>query len=71
MDERMVRGGEAETSRDTFAYHGLVSHLALFIGPHRCIVAVGGYETVVMVASDFGIAAQLPYLDELVYGYNA
>jgi hypothetical protein len=24
-----------------------------------------------MIASDFGIAAQLPYLDELVYGYNA
>jgi hypothetical protein len=71
MNERMMRGGEVDMSRDTFSYDGLASHLALFTGPHGCSVAVGEYETVVMIASDFGIAAQLPYLDELVYGYNA
>jgi hypothetical protein len=60
-----------DMSRDTFSYDGLASHLAMFTGPHGCSVAVGEYETVVMIASDFGIAAQLPYLDELVYGYNA
>ncbi|KAF3037144.1 hypothetical protein E8E11_003317 [Didymella keratinophila] len=71
MNERMMRGGEVDMSRDTFSYDGLASHLALFTGPHGCSVPVGEYETVVMIASDFGIAAQLPYLDELVYGYNA
>ena len=71
MDERMMRGGEVDMSRDTFSYDGLDSHLALFTGPHGCSVPVGEFETVVMIASDFGIAAQLPYLDELVYSYNA
>lgn len=71
MDERTTTGGEVDMSRDTFLYDGLDSHLALFTGPHGCSVPVGEFETVVMIASDFGIAAQLPYLDELVYGYNA
>jgi NAD(P)H-flavin reductase len=29
------------------------------------------YETVLIVASGFGIAAQLPYLKRLIHGYNA
>lgn len=28
------------------------------------------YEIILMVASDFGIAAQLPYLKQLIRGYN-
>lgn len=45
--------------------------LALFSGPHGTSAPVGDYETVLMVASGFGIAAQLPYLKQLIYGYNA
>ncbi|KAG9231519.1 cell surface metalloreductase [Amylocarpus encephaloides] len=45
--------------------------LALFSGPHSTSAPVGDYETVLMVASGFGIAAQLPYLKQLIYGYNA
>ena len=30
-----------------------------------------GYENILMVASDFGIAAHLPYLKRLIHGYNA
>lgn len=44
--------------------------LALFTGPHGTSESVGNYETVLMVASGFGIAAQLPYLKKLIYGYN-
>jgi Ferric reductase NAD binding domain len=29
-----------------------------------------GYENVLMVASGFGIAAQLPFLKKLIHGYN-
>jgi hypothetical protein len=28
-------------------------------------------ENILMVASGFGIAAHLPYLKQLIYGYNA
>jgi hypothetical protein len=45
--------------------------LALFSGPHGTSAPVAEYETVLMVASGFGIAAQLPYLRKLIYGYNA
>ena len=29
------------------------------------------YDNILMVASGFGIAAQLPYLKRLIHGYNA
>jgi predicted ferric reductase len=45
--------------------------LALFSGPHGTSAPVGDYETVLMVASGFGIAAQLPYLRQLIHGYNS
>lgn len=46
------------------------SYLAFFSGPHGTPVPVGSFGSVVMVASGFGIAAQLPYLKELIEGYN-
>lgn len=42
--------------------------LALFSGPHGTSTPVGEYETALMVASAFGIAAQLSYLRQLIYG---
>lgn len=46
-------------------------HLALFSGPHGKSTPVGNYETVLMLASGFGIAAQLPYLKQLMHGHEA
>ena len=43
----------------------------LFNGPHGISVPVGEYEVVLMIASGFGIAAQLPYLKQLLHGYNS
>lgn len=43
---------------------------ALFSGPHGLSVPVNAYDVVVMVASGFGIAAQLPYLKKLMHEYN-
>lgn len=67
------RANDAAMLMDTDDFHEkyLISNLAVFTGPHGCSIAVGEYETVVMIASDFGIASQLPYLDALLYGYNA
>ncbi|KAH8726708.1 cell surface metalloreductase [Phaeosphaeriaceae sp. PMI808] len=48
----------------------LSPHLALFTGPYGASASVNRYETVVMIASGFGIAGQLPYLKKLIYGYN-
>ena len=42
----------------------------MFSGPHGQGIAVEEYETILMVASGFGIAAQLPYLKRLIHGYN-
>ena len=50
---------------------GSLPRLALFSGPHGISAPVGDYETVLMVASGSGIVAQLPYLKQLIYGYNA
>jgi hypothetical protein len=48
---------------------GLKPYLALISGLHGLSVPVGDYETVVMIASGFGIASQLPYLRQLIEGY--
>lgn len=45
--------------------------LVLFTGPHGSGVVMDGYESILMVASGFGIAAQLPHLKRLIHGYNA
>ncbi len=54
---------EGEPQRSDF-------RLAIFSGPHGTGVSVGDYGKVLMIAAGFGIAAQLPYLRELVSGFN-
>ncbi len=44
--------------------------LALFTGPHGASAPLGEFKRVLMVASGFGIVAQLPYLRQLIRGYN-
>ncbi|KAF2475944.1 uncharacterized protein BDR25DRAFT_211616, partial [Lindgomyces ingoldianus] len=44
---------------------------ALFSGPHRISALVGDYKTVLIVTSSSGIVAQLLYLKQLIYRYNA
>ena len=45
-------------------------HIALFSGPHCSGAPIGDYGKVLLVASGFGIAAQLPLLKELIQGFN-
>lgn len=44
---------------------------ALFSGPHGNSVPVADHEVVLMIASGYGIAAQLPYLQQLLHEYNS
>ena len=44
--------------------------LTLFSGPHGTTVSMGNFGTVLMFATDIGIAAQLPYLRALIDDYN-
>jgi len=44
--------------------------LAILSGPYGTAVAIGDYGKVLMIATGFGITAQLPYLKELVSGLN-
>lgn len=47
-----------------------ISFLALFTGPHGTSEDVSHYESILMIASGFGIAAAVPYLKKMIYGYN-
>jgi len=42
----------------------------LFSGPYGLSAPVGEYESVLMIASGFGMAAQLPCLKQLIHGYQ-
>ncbi|KAL6229546.1 hypothetical protein BDW75DRAFT_249571 [Aspergillus navahoensis] len=52
------------------AMDGSVSFLALFSGPHGTAIDASHYESVLVVAGGFGIAAAIPHLKRLIYGYN-
>ncbi|KFZ02687.1 hypothetical protein V500_00025 [Pseudogymnoascus sp. VKM F-4518 (FW-2643)] len=47
-----------------------INPLVVFSGPHGASLSMGEYESVLMVASGFGIAAFVPHLKKLIYGYN-
>jgi hypothetical protein len=48
----------------------LVNPLVLFSGPHGKSTPMDDCENILIVASGFGIAAHLPYLNRLIHGYN-
>lgn len=56
-------------------YHATNGHsinpVVFFSGPHGVNVAMDEYESVLMIASGFGITAHLSSLKKLIYGYNA
>ena len=47
------------------------SRLVMFGGPHGISAPAGECEILVMITSDSDIAAHLPYLKQLIHGYNA
>lgn len=46
------------------------SRWVLFSGPHGISAPVGEYESILLVGTGFGMAALLPYLQELIHGYQ-
>jgi predicted ferric reductase len=48
-----------------------IYRLVMFSGPHGTSVAMDEYETILMIASGFGIAAHLAHLKRLIHGYSA
>ena len=46
------------------------SHMVFFSGPHGLPASAGDYGKVLMIATGFGITAQLPLLRELIHGFN-
>jgi NAD(P)H-flavin reductase len=49
---------------------GSVSFSAFVTGTHGFSEPVSRYESVLLIASGSGIAAAIPYLKKLIYGYN-
>lgn len=47
-----------------------INPIVMFSGPHRIDLAMDKYESVLMVASGFGIATLLLYLKKLIHDYN-
>lgn len=47
-----------------------ISLPAFFTGPHGVTKPVDRYETVLIVASGFGITAVIPYMKKIIHGYN-
>ncbi|KAH7330037.1 hypothetical protein BKA65DRAFT_404702 [Rhexocercosporidium sp. MPI-PUGE-AT-0058] len=43
----------------------------LFSGPHGKRIPIDDSENILIVTSGFGVAAHLPYLKQLIHGYNA
>lgn len=70
-DKIAMENTELGPARNSIDSSRLPSHLALFTGPHGRSIPVADYETVLLVSSGFGICSQLPYLRQLLYGYNA
>ncbi|KAF3031694.1 hypothetical protein E8E12_001720 [Didymella heteroderae] len=72
LDKKRVRETKVGGVSDALtSFEGVPPHLAFFTGPHGLAAPVSGYETVVMVASGYGIASHLPYLKQLLYDFNA
>lgn len=66
LTQELLSHAETNRAGDTKS-----SRWALFSGPHGKSAAVGDYKNVLIIADGFGIAAHLPYLKRLIYGYNA
>jgi len=66
MDKRPF--GDARNPRGSSGSSEL--RIAFFSGPHCSGAPIGEYGKVLMVATGFGIAAQLPFLKELIQGFN-
>lgn len=65
------RGLSAELIRHaSVAAESSVSFLALFTGPHGTSEDVSQYESALLITSGFGVAAAIPYLKKMIYGYN-
>jgi len=47
--------------------YGPTTSIALFSGPHGRALDIGRFENVILLATDFGIAAHLPYLKQLIH----
>jgi hypothetical protein len=49
---------------------GSASFVGLITGPYGTSKEVDRYESILVIASGFGIAAAIPYLKKLIYSYN-
>jgi hypothetical protein len=59
-----------QPSQGKLEIRGKKSRFALFGGPYGRSVPIKNYYTVLMFAHGFGIAAMIPYLKQVIHGYN-
>ncbi|KAJ5737434.1 uncharacterized protein N7483_002559 [Penicillium malachiteum] len=64
------REGLTSTLRARVALGGRVSLPALIDGPYGMSRTVDGFQSVLVIATNFGIAGVISYMTKLVYGFN-
>ena len=65
-----VRQGLTEKLRARADFEGFASFTAFVGGPHGLSEPVDQYESVLAIASDFGLTGVISYIKQLLYGYN-
>ncbi|KAL2802956.1 hypothetical protein BJX63DRAFT_413365 [Aspergillus granulosus] len=65
-----TRRGLTKALRERTTDEGHASVRTYITGPHGSSEPVDQYESILAVASGFGIAGVIPYLKQLLYGYN-
>lgn len=65
-----ARRGLTQKLRVRADLEAFASFTAFVSGPHGVSEPVSQYETVLVIASDFGLARVISYLKQLLYGYN-
>jgi NAD(P)H-flavin reductase len=50
--------------------YGPTTSIVMFTGPHGQSFSTDKHETIIMIATGFGIAAHLPYLKKLIYDHH-
>ena len=65
-----ARRGFTQQLRVLAELEGFASFTAFVGGPHGLSKTVSQYESVLIIASDFGLAGVISYVKQLLYGYN-
>jgi hypothetical protein len=66
---KLSRRAQAQDPADD-GTHPADSYITLFSGPHGRSIGIEDYGVVVLIASGWGLVAQMPYLQGVIHGFH-